>query len=492
MKYRFFLPVLGCWLALLGSCTPDRKFQPGTDYPEWAFDKPTYQRPAQEPMPYMKGTDGLPDVYHSNQQVVFIKRPDRPDLRNAPRPALFSTHDNGQSWKREGHFGLGEPYFALRVQQDGTYGICIIGAHRPDVAPPNLRIQQVQVVDSTAPRVEVSINPETKPYWVGQQIRLSWRITDVHATDTPGKLYSKVVDDDKPTPWELLKTGLASSGTVKITIEQIPQQAQGVIYRVEAIDEMGKIGAGHSKMLEVLPPAPETPVKEPSSTTFVRPKNQEQPKASVEPIIISPSPKTSRPLSTGSKTPAVSAKPVIQPIAKNQKDAEMAELEDLLAGISSPVFKGKVHHMPETKAAEPGPMIVMTSKPLPEAEPVEPSVEIVKIERVQKEAAQVVVDEGGTESAELLVPPLLEEPAAGQAEPIVTVRPPAEAKPVAPKPEPIVKVVPAVEPTPIVTAKPAPPTKAVGPSHGKYRMAKPWERLSKRNSSKYAPTLSNY
>ncbi len=509
MKYRLYLPVLGCLVALLGSCTPDRKFQPGTDYPEWAFDKPTYQRPAQEPVPYIKGTNGLPDVYHSNQQVIFIKRPDRPDLRNAPRPALFSTKDNGQSWKREGHFGLGEPYFALRVPQDGTYGICIIGVHRPDVAPPNLRIQQVQVIDSTAPRVEVSILPEETPYWVGQQIRLTWRITDVHATTTPGKLYSKVVDGDLPTPWELLKTGLASNGTARITIQQIPQRAQGVIYRVEAIDEMGKIGAGHSKMLKVLQSAPSTQVRESRSTTFVTPRSQKPPKASAKPVVRTvrkTAPKKAAPLSAQYKAPAkrsvspivtrvssedrartkqVSAKSEIQPKAATQKDAEMAELEELLSGISSPVFQGKVYRSREVKAAPSEPKIVRASTPLTKAAPVaiKPSVKIVKIERVQKKAPEAVVDKGATEPAG----------------PIVTVRPPSEGQP-----EPVVKVVPAakpvksaVKPTPIVTVKPTRPATTVGTSSGRKRIAKPWERLgdranAARDFSKQAPSLSNY
>ena len=208
MKYRLFVAVLGCWLALLGSCTPDRKFQPGTDYPEWASDKPIYQRPSKEPVPFIEGTNGMPDVYHSKQRVVFIKRPDRPDLRKTPRPAIFFTKDNGQSWEKVGHFGKGAAYFALRVAQDGTYGICIIGAHRPDLAPANLQIQHVQVVDSTAPQVDVSISPEETPYWVSQQIRLTWKpvgfssshVTSVRSTGTVtrGKSGSLVVRSSNP------------------------------------------------------------------------------------------------------------------------------------------------------------------------------------------------------------------------------------------------------------------------------------------------------
>ena len=573
MRYRLLVPVLVCVLALLGSCTPERKFQPGTDNPEWAFDKPIYQRPAKEPVPFTEGIDGLPDIYHSKQRVVFIKRPDRPDLRKTPRPAIFFTKDNGQSWEKVGNFGLGASYFALRVAQDGTYGICIIGAHRPDLAPANLRIQHTQVVDSTIPRVEVSLSPKVGPYRVNQQIKLTWKIIDAHLDGTPAKLYSKVVDGDKPTPWGLLKTGLPSSGTAKITVEQIPQRAQGVIYRIEATDKMGNIGAGYSKMLAVSSSAPARQVGKSSSTNYVRPKSQEQPKESAEPTNTSPDiikplssrpkapaepkttttePDTSRgprpiikPLSSRPKAPAeaaiVNPEPkIVQPLsgepkAANQADPEMAELEGLLAKISNPVFHGKVRPAPEASATEPEPGVVIASSPLPEVEPAaEPSAKIVRIERVQKKpekviggtasggvvarpvekhseetvvktsplrkAPEAVVDKSARESAELLVPPLLAEPAVGPTEPIVTVRPPSAVEPIA-KPEPMVKVVPAAEPvapapvikpTPIVTAKPAPPRITVGPSHGQNRMAKPWERLGNPAASQHAPTMSNY
>ena len=256
MKYRLFVPALVCSLVLLAGCTAEREFQPGTDYPEWAFDKPIYQRPAKEPVPFIEGIGGVPDVYYSNQYVVFIKRPEYPDLRKAPRPAVFFTKDNGQKWERMGHFGLEEPYFAFRAPEDATYGICIIGAHRPDLAPPNLQIQQVYVIDSKVPQIEVTISPEEGPYWIGQRIGLSWNISDAHLVKASGKLYSKVVDSDKPTPWELLKTGLASKGTLRVIIEQMPWRAQGLLFRIETTDQMGNIGVGHSRTLEMFPSAP--------------------------------------------------------------------------------------------------------------------------------------------------------------------------------------------------------------------------------------------
>ncbi|GAG90329.1 unnamed protein product, partial [marine sediment metagenome] len=220
----------------------------------------------------------------AQSKAPFCMAPEEERLKMAERGLrefladhILQAKDNGQSWKKEGHFGIGVPYFVFQAPEDGTYGICIIGLHRPDLAPANLQIQHVQVVDSTAPQIEVSISPEEAPYWVGQRIWLTWKITDAHLVKAPGKLYSKVVDSDKPTPWELLKTGMASSGTVRVTIEQMPQRAEGVLFRIEATDKMGSIGVGYSKMLEVLPSVSGTEVKEPRSTTFVIPGGEEQP-----------------------------------------------------------------------------------------------------------------------------------------------------------------------------------------------------------------------
>ena len=278
-------------------------------------------------------------------------------------------------------------------------------------------------------------------------------------------------------------------------------------------------------MLKVLQSAPSTQVRESRSTTFVTPKSQKQPKASAKPVVRTvrktapkkatplsaqykaPTKQTAKPIVTrvsdegSARTPRVSARSEIQPKAANQKDAEMAELEELLSGISSPVFQGKVYRSREAKAAPSEPKIVRASTPLAKAAPaaVKPSVKIVKIERVQRKAPEAVVDKGATEPAELLIRPLIEKSAAGPAKPIVTVRPPSEGQP-----EPVVKIVPsakpavpAVKPTPIVTVKPAPPATTVGISSGRKRMAKPWEHLGNRadaarDFSKQAPSLSNY
>ncbi|NIA07278.1 MAG: hypothetical protein GWP14_06535, partial [Actinobacteria bacterium] len=257
MKNQFALLSLCCCVGLLIGCTPDRPFQPGTDYPEWGFDKPAYYEPAQEPVPFVKGTNGEPDIYYTAQRMVFIKRPDYPDTREAPRPAVFTTKDNGQSWKKEGHFGLGEPYFGLLLpDEDGNYGVCVIGIHRPDLAAANLQIQQIYVLDSQAPVVEITLDPKEGPYWAGQNIRLSWQITDGHLGPQPAKLCSRIVDPDRPSIWKDQKDHLETSGQINVTVEQLPATAKGFQFRVEAVDQMGNIGVGYTRLLKLMDSPP--------------------------------------------------------------------------------------------------------------------------------------------------------------------------------------------------------------------------------------------
>ena len=157
MKYRL---LMSAWLVILLGCTPDRTFKPGTDYPEWGFDKPTYYQPPEDAVPFIKGTDSQPDIYYAAQRMVFVKRPDYPDIREAPRPSVFTTKDNGQTWEEMGHFGLGESYFGLLLPgKDGAYGVCVIGVHRPEITSANLQIQQVYVLDAQSPTVEITVNP---------------------------------------------------------------------------------------------------------------------------------------------------------------------------------------------------------------------------------------------------------------------------------------------------------------------------------------------
>ena len=50
-RYLLLSALLVALLGLIG-CTPDRPFDPGTDYPEWGWDRREYTEPAVEAEPY--------------------------------------------------------------------------------------------------------------------------------------------------------------------------------------------------------------------------------------------------------------------------------------------------------------------------------------------------------------------------------------------------------------------------------------------------------
>ena len=567
MKNQFMFLSLCCCVGLLIGCTPDRPFQPGTDYPEWGFDKPAYYEPAQEPVPFVKGTNGEPDIYYTAQRMVFIKRPDYPDLREAPRPAVFTTKDNGQSWKKEGHFGLGEPYFGLLLpDEDGNYGVCVIGIHRSDLAPANLQIQQVYVLDSQAPVVEITLDPEEGPYWTGQNIRLSWQITDDHLGPQPATLCSRIVDPDRPSVWRDQKDHLDASGQINVTVEQLPATAKGFQFRVEAIDQMGNIGVGYTRLLKLmdLPPGD---ADYGTQEIYVAPRpEQEQSNSTIRQPLVEPTPATTPRVASDNMPPwswdgqveakssaqsvtsgampmpevAAEAEPAIASTTRvNQPapDSEMAELEQLLADVSSPVYRGKVQKMPESEPMVQATPVIATKTPA-KAQPLlrkppatvqhvqQPIVtktapaETMPMPTAQVRVRPITVAQASTPqvSPEPEAPIIVREPIVlakpETDEPIITVLPPAkpEPKPIvaAPQPPIVAPVEPSVEPGMIVTAKPpaqtvaktassaAPPqVPSVSASRGKTRMAKPWERLGNpdtaaRDFYTHAPTLSNY
>lgn len=548
MKYRLFICVLGVFSALVAGCTPEREYQPGLDTPEWAYDRPSYYEPAQEPVPFIKGVNGRTDVYYHRQNVVFIKRPEGIDARKAPRPAVYATKDNGQTWDKIGHFGLEQTYFAFQVKEDGYYGVCVVTADRPEIGSPNLRIQQIHVIDSQAPDIHISVTPEEGPYWVGQRILLSWNISDQHLGKAPAKLYSRIGHPDKVTPWELRKDALPGSGTASIVIEQMPGNSKDLIFRIQAIDQMGNIGVAYSAPLELLP------------STFATPpaKQEEQPKQeSTAPIVVPASepqskltpaeprytPVVKRPLAPKAVAPAAVVESKPAPVIPQQQPdqaqtppgSELAELEELLAGVSGPVFQGKVQK--ETPESKPLVRVAQPVTPKPSARRM---VELAAKPSAPEPTSQIVLDKGPAESGEVIIPPLVLEPTPAPAEPIVTVRPPPEPAPVVePMPEPTVQAKPAapalvlppivgvepapaahapqptVEPPPVVAVEPIPIDESQPPApvvtapaqtptqptaqlhHGKSRMAKPWERLGNREAAardfyKYAPTLGNY
>ena len=326
---------------------------------------------------------------------------------------------------------------------------------------------------------------------------------------------------------------------------------------------MGNIGVGYTRLLKLMDlpprdsdggtqeiyvtPRPEQeqsrstirqPLVEPTSATTPRVASDNMPPWSWDEQV---EPKLSAQSVTSDAMPmpevAAEAGPAMVSATRvNQSapDSEMAELEQLLADVSSPVYRGKVQKMPESE-----PMVqatpVIATKNTAKAQPLlQKPAAIVQQPIVTKTAPAEAVPMPTAEvrvrpitMAQASTPQVAPEPEAPiivrepivlakpeTDEPIITVLPPAkpEPKPIvaAPQPPIVAPVEPSVEPGMIVTAKPpaqtvaktassaAPPqVPSVSASRGKTRMAKPWERLGNpdtaaRDFYTHAPTLSNY
>ena len=484
-KY-LFVSVWIVALAGLTGCTPDRPFDPGTDYPEWGWDKREYTEPAAEPQPYIKGENGAPDIYRNQQRLVYIKRPRILDPQYVPRPAVYVTSDQGQSWLKKGHFGLEQHYFPLIVPEDGTYEICIVPQDIPSVTPGALTIQIVYEIDSTAPVVELAVEPDEGPYRLGQPVVLKWTITDAHPGALPGELQSRHIIGARITEWSRRQSGLAVSGTMVVTLNQPQGGADGPQYRIKATDEFGNIGLGHTPLLRidpylqstapapvapqpryVAPPAPPGPTEMPADETpsenlppwswQTKPAEPAAPAAAVEP-------RKEEPPTLISRAPRVSTPPPPQPIAEpitrsssktaSEAEAELAELEALLGGVSGPVYAGRVMRAPKPPATvQPVPMEMQVPPPVPvvaikptTAPPPPQKMPIITLRQTPPEEPGPPVVQGSPETTvEIIEPPIVIE-APAEVEPVVTVRPIAET-PAAP--EIVWTPPPPVEPEPV-------------------------------------------
>ncbi len=585
MSRYLLLSALLVGLAGLVGCTPDRPFDPGTDYPEWGWDKREYTEPAVEPEPYIKGDNGAPDVYRDQQRLIYIKRPMNLHSDYVPRPAVYITSDQGQSWKKMGHFGLEQRYFPLVLSEDGRYGICIVPRDLPSVTPGDLNVQLVYEIDSTTPEVELTIEPDEGPYRLGQPVVLKWTITDAHPGRLPGELHSRYIVRSNITDWRRRQSGLAASGTLAVTLDQPVGGADGPQYRIKATDEFGNIGLGHTPLLRiepypdgaapaprvtapepryVAPPAPPGPTEMPADDTPSEniPPWSWEPKAP-EPAapIAAVNPRREEPtarVAPRAYTPP--PPPMAEPIARSsskmssEAEAELAEVEALLADVSGPVYAGRVMKgrkaparvQPEPREMQlpPAPVVSVEPTKVPPAPEPMPTV-TVRQPPVEQPGPPIVHGRPETK-VEIIEPPTVS-PGPAPVEPVVTVRPveetpsapefvwtpppvepePVTVQPVMPVPEPVerplvfqpkfpeptaddepvVVIEPRplpdvpiilVEPEPVVTVQPpTPPRVSASVAHGRDHIAKPWERLGNRPAAtsdfySHAPTLGNF
>lgn len=239
----------------------DAPFDPPNTYPEWAYDAPSYVRPAEELIPEPKVNANDPLHYFTKDRVILIRKPEGYTPEETPRVAIWWTDNNGFHWNKAGYFGRTQSYFAFEVEEDGDYGIRFVGPGQ-DAAIHSLPYpERVYHADSTLPEVEVTIMPEQTWYHVGDEITINWKASDYHLIEKPvriGMLLDFTADGVNATE---LERDLPDEGsmTFKLPAEALDHEVR---IRADALDRAGNLGIAISFALQVVPVESEEPLLE--------------------------------------------------------------------------------------------------------------------------------------------------------------------------------------------------------------------------------------
>lgn len=245
-------------------------FDPPSGYPDWAYDSQHYMKPGEELKPEPRVRPGDPLYYFTNHRQVMIRQPAGYTAEDTPRIAVWWTDDNGFHWNKGGYFGRQQSYFPFEVADDGDFGIRFVGPGQATAAQVPAEPERVYHVDTTAPEVEVRIEPEQSWYHVGQTITISWQTTDAHLVEYPVRI--GLLKDFSAEQGEMteLQRGLADEGSITY---QIPPDAldHEIRFRVEAGDRAGNLATAVSYALQVVK---EEEVRKPDASSEEEPSQE--------------------------------------------------------------------------------------------------------------------------------------------------------------------------------------------------------------------------
>ncbi|MBN2562314.1 MAG: hypothetical protein JXQ75_15425 [Phycisphaerae bacterium] len=229
----------------------DAPFDPPNTYPGWAYDSPSYMKPAGELEPAPRAKAGDPLHYFTKETLVEIRQPSGYEPEEIPRVAIWWTDNNGFHWHKGGYFGRGQTFFPFEVEEDGDYGIRFVGPGQTPAVHTPAYPERVYHVDTTVPDVEVTIDPEQSWYQVGQPITIAWRADDYHLLEYP-VCVSLLMDftTDEPKVVELQRD-LDHEGSITF---EIPTEAldHEIRFRVEAFDRADNLGLAYSHAIQVV------------------------------------------------------------------------------------------------------------------------------------------------------------------------------------------------------------------------------------------------
>ena len=203
-----------------------------------------------------------PDVWHMNQRAFQI-----PIRFDAQRRAeireldLYVSHDQGQTWNMEGKATPEKEFFPYTAKEDGPYWFTVAiidqkGRQEPAnimTAPVGQRI----MVDTLKPEIELNADRQ------GEEIRVNWRITELHPNASTLKLEYAETENG---PWTSLPITPGPTGEAKFS------NPSAVVVRVQMQDMAENLGqavkqvaaAGGLALVPSPQPTPVVPLPQPT------------------------------------------------------------------------------------------------------------------------------------------------------------------------------------------------------------------------------------
>ncbi len=253
-------------LALLAGCTQvdeNSKWNPRADYPPWAYDAPFYYRPTEDIKPFENIGPDIP-IYYTNNSYYFIKHPGNCQLAGVARVAIFCSLDEGESWQRNGFYGVEQTHFLFQADQDGRHWIRFVGPGQGVTQVPKGQPHRIYVVDTKTPIIELQLTPateekdpgtgQTRPhiYKPGDSVILKWSVSDVNLKEGSIRLGTCFANFPDNLIWSKFPKPLPPTGEMKIEIPaESAGKGGGLRFRMEATDKAGNIGMALTDTLRV-------------------------------------------------------------------------------------------------------------------------------------------------------------------------------------------------------------------------------------------------
>ncbi len=200
-----------------------------------------------------------PDVWNMNQRAFQI-----PIRFDAQRRAeireldLYVSHDQGQTWNMEGKATPEKEYFPYTAKEDGPYWFTVaIIDQKGRQEPLNIMtaaVGQRIMVDTVKPEIELNANRQ------GEEIRVSWRITELHPNPATLRLeYGETAEGPwtslpiTPGPTGETKFSNPSAVTVRIQMQDMAENLG------QAVKQVAAAPGGNVAFAPPSPPPPPAP-----------------------------------------------------------------------------------------------------------------------------------------------------------------------------------------------------------------------------------------